>query len=59
METSVLPEAEMIELRWLVIEEGRAPVLQFRVKDNWGAHNEEPDWGEWQDVPTLVLWRPR
>lgn len=25
--------------------------LQYRVKDNWGGHNEDPDWGEWMDVP--------
>ena len=53
----------MIELRWLEVLVGFedithaqwVPKLQFRCKDNWGGHNDEPDWGEWQDVPTVRL----
>lgn len=51
----------MIELRWTFARAGsaRGPiqsqaveyVLQYRVKDNFAAHNDEPDWGEWEDVP--------
>ena len=25
-------------------------LLQFRQKDDYGAHSEEPDWGEWENV---------
>lgn len=50
----------MIELRWLVDPRSDAHrVLQYRAKDNWGGHNEEPDWGDWQDVPEIVAQLPQ
>jgi hypothetical protein len=24
--------------------------LQYRTKDDYSGHNEDPDWGEWRDV---------
>ena len=30
-------------------------ILQYRAKDNWGGHNDEPDWGDWQDVPFTMV----
>lgn len=51
----------MVEMRWLerkIPEQpthGTERVLQYRVKDNWGGHNDDPDWGEWMDVPIETM----
>ena len=54
----------MIELRWNKVDPNkRHPeyavknlsnewvILQYKTLDDYGGHNDDPDWSEWKDVP--------
>lgn len=52
----------MVELRWVEDVEyvsddmaEKVRTLQYRVKDNFSGHNDDPDWGDWQDVPVVPV----